>query len=86
MQREERKRPPALWLLFLYIFFLLPLGLPYVNWDSQEVLFVLPGGLTPVLGSSFVHFKYIQFCQLYLNKTGEKTKIKAFKKRNWLFY
>ena len=34
----------------------------------------------------FVHFKYIQFCHLYLNKTGKKTKIKAFKKRNWLFY
>ena len=34
----------------------------------------------------FVHFKYIQFGHLYLNKTGEKTKSKAFKKKNWLFY
>ena len=33
-QREER--PPAqFWLLFL-CFFLLPLGLPYVNWASQQ--------------------------------------------------
>ena len=30
----ERERPLALWLLFFYIF-LLPLGLPYVNWASQ---------------------------------------------------
>ena len=34
-QREERERAPALWLLFLYAF---PpsLGLPCVNWASQE--------------------------------------------------
>ena len=30
-----RERPPALWLLFLYIFSS-PLGLPYVSWASQE--------------------------------------------------
>ena len=37
MQREEteRERPMALWLLFLYVFFL-PLGLPYVNGAMQE--------------------------------------------------
>ena len=41
-RREERERvhthagerPPALWLLF-FMFFLLPLGLPYVNQASQ---------------------------------------------------
>ena len=33
----ERERPPALWLLFLYVvFFSLPLGLPYVNRASLE--------------------------------------------------
>ena len=31
----EGGRERALWLLFLYVFFL-PLGLPYVNWASQE--------------------------------------------------
>ena len=52
----ERERPLALWLLFFYIF-LLPLGLPYVNWASQAgVLFVLPEVLTPFLGPSFVLF------------------------------
>ena len=38
-QRErgrEGERPPALWLLFLCVFFLFPLSLPYVNWASQE--------------------------------------------------
>ena len=35
--RETQREPPALWLFFLYVFFsLLPLGLPYVNWASQE--------------------------------------------------
>ena len=33
-QREERERPPALWLLFSCLS--PPLGLPYVNWASQE--------------------------------------------------
>ena len=41
----------------LFMFFLLPLGLPYVNWASQAgVLFVLPEVLTPVLEPSFVPF------------------------------
>ena len=45
MQREESvgvcqhvgkgARESVLWLLFLYVFFL-PLGLPCVNWASQE--------------------------------------------------
>ena len=38
------ERPPALWLLFLCFF--LPLGLPYVNWASQECgLFYLRSSL-----------------------------------------
>ena len=42
---REREKPPALWLLFLYVFFL-PLGLPYVNWASQECcLFYLRSSL-----------------------------------------
>ena len=42
MQREkrererERERSLALWLLFLCVFFLLSLDLPYVNWASQD--------------------------------------------------
>ena len=39
------ERDLALWLLFLYVFFL-PLGLPYVNWASQECcLFYLRSSL-----------------------------------------
>ena len=42
---EERERPPALWLLFLYVF-PSPLGLPSVNWASQEgCLFYLRSSL-----------------------------------------
>ena len=33
---KRRERPLALWLLFLYVFFFLSMGLPYVNWASQE--------------------------------------------------
>ena len=42
-----RERALALWLLFLYVFFFfLPLGLPYVNWASQECcLFYLRSSL-----------------------------------------
>ena len=37
--------PPALWFLF-YMFFSLPLGLPHVNWASQECcLFYLRSSL-----------------------------------------
>ena len=46
------ERETALWLLFLYVFFL-PLGLPYVNWTG---VFVLLEVLTLVLGPSFVLF------------------------------
>ena len=43
--REQGERPPALWLLFL-CFFSSPLGLPYVNWASQECcLFYLRSSL-----------------------------------------
>ena len=43
-RRGERERAPALWRLFLYVFFL-P-GLPYVNWASQEsCLFYLRSSL-----------------------------------------
>ena len=53
-QREEREHPrrretPGL-LAPLFICFFLPLGLPYVNWASQECCFFLP----EVLGPSFV--------------------------------
>ena len=44
--KEKRERPPAPWLLILYVFFLLPLGLPYVNWASQKCcLFYLRSSL-----------------------------------------
>ena len=37
---REGERPPALWLLFLCVFFFLfPLGLSYVSWASQECCF-----------------------------------------------
>ena len=52
------ERPRALWLLFLYVFFL-PLGLPYVNWASQEsCLFYLRSysGLRTFLCSIFSVF------------------------------
>ena len=37
-RREERERDPPTSspLAPLFMFFLLPLGLPYVNWASQE--------------------------------------------------
>ena len=41
---QETEREGALWLLFLY--FSLPLGLPYANWASQECcLFYLRSSL-----------------------------------------
>ena len=39
-----------------FMCFFLPLGLPYVNWASPGVLFVLPEVLTQVFGPSFVLF------------------------------
>ena len=51
---QERERCLALWLLFLYVFFL-PLGLPYVNRASQEGC-LFPGVLTPVFRPSSVLF------------------------------
>ena len=65
----ERERHPALWLLFLYVFFSPPPGLPYVNWASQEhCLFYLRSslwsldlplfyfrGLFPSLSFSYCH-------------------------------
>ena len=46
-RRKEKRGPPAqFWLLFLYIFSLLPLGLPYVNCAGQEgCLFYLRSSL-----------------------------------------
>ena len=35
-RERGRNRERELWLPFLYVFFPLPLGLPYVNWASQE--------------------------------------------------
>ena len=32
----QKKRGAHFWLLFLYVFFLLPVSLPYVNWISKE--------------------------------------------------
>ena len=55
---REGERPPALWLLLLYVFFFfpLPLGLPYVNWASQECcLFYLRSSL---LSSDFSFFYF----------------------------
>ena len=61
--REERQRvhahtqereTPAIWLLFLYVFFL-PLGLPYVNWASQECrLFYLRSSDLPLFYFSWL--------------------------------
>ena len=53
-QREERDPRP--FGSSFCMFFLLPLSLLYVNWASQEWLFVLPKVLTPVPGPSFVLF------------------------------
>ena len=54
-----RERPLALWLLFLYDF-LFPLGLPYINWASQECwLFYLRSSLQ----SSDLPLFY--FCRLF---------------------
>ena len=39
-KRHEEKRTLALWLLFICFF--LPLGLPYVNWASQECCLFYP--------------------------------------------
>ena len=52
-QKARRDTPGPL--VPLYMFFLLPLGLPYVNWQPG-VLFVLPEVLTPILRPSFVLF------------------------------
>ena len=49
MWGRESKRPLAP----PFICFFLPLGLPYVNWASPGMLFVLPEVLTLVLGPSF---------------------------------
>ena len=37
-QKTQREEKPLaqFWLLFLYVFFLLTLGMPYVNWASLE--------------------------------------------------
>ena len=40
----------------LFMFFLLPMSLPYVNWAKPGRLLVLPEVLTPVLRCSFVIF------------------------------
>ena len=61
--RRERERPPAVWLLFLYKFFL-PLGLPYVNWAIQECcLFYLRSysGPQTFLCSIFTVFPFLVF-------------------------
>jgi len=56
--RGERER--ALWLPFLYVFFSPPsLGLPYVNWASQECcFFYLGSSLQP---QSFLCFIFAGF-------------------------
>ena len=47
-ERRGERDPPALWLLFLYVFFL-SLGLPYVIWASQECcLFYLRSSHLPL--------------------------------------
>ena len=56
-RREERRNFQVNFGSFLYMFFLLPLSMPYINWASQEgCLFYLEVKevLTPVLGPSFV--------------------------------
>ena len=51
MSTWERERPPALWLLLLYVF--PPSGPALCEVGQPGVLFVLPEVLTPVLGPSF---------------------------------
>ena len=47
-REREREGPLDFWLLFLYVFSS-PLGLPYVNWASQECcLFYLESSLWPL--------------------------------------
>ena len=41
-QRAGERGTLSPWLLFLYVFFFLPLGLPYVNWASQECCLFYP--------------------------------------------
>ena len=54
-KRRERERPPALWLLFLYVFSPPPgPSLCKLGWPGE--LFVLPEVLTLVLGPSLVLF------------------------------
>ena len=55
-QREE-ELPLNFWLLFLCVFFLFPLSLPYVNWAIQEDC--LPEVLTPVFRPFFVLFSQV---------------------------
>ena len=50
---HRRERPPALWLLFLYVFFSSP-GPALRKSGQPEVLFVPPEVLTSVLGPSLV--------------------------------
>ena len=55
MQREER--PLAqFWFFFLYVFFFLPLGLPCVNWASQECCLFYPRSSLGALRPFFVLF------------------------------
>ena len=57
-----RERALALWLLFLYVFFLfLPLGLPYVNWASQECCLFYLRSLPLSLDLPLIYF-----CQFFL--------------------
>ena len=61
-QNTRREENPAaqFWLLFLYVFFLIHLGLSYVNWASQECcLFYLRSSLQSL------DFPLFYFCRLF---------------------
>ena len=55
-RREEKRGPQPKVGSSCNMFFLLPLGLPYVNWASQECCLFYLRFPTPVLGPSFVLF------------------------------
>ena len=64
-QVGQIKRGAQFWLLFLYVFFLLPLSLSYVNWASQEgcvfrLRFSLPSSDLPLF-----HFHASPFFVFY---------------------
>ena len=57
-QKMQREAPSSILAPLFMFFFSPPLSLPYVNWASQEGLFVFPEVPTTDLGPSFVLFSW----------------------------